>query len=712
MFGFRSVLVAVAGLFGASLLAVELPAIQLHSIFPPGGKAGSEVEVGITGAELEETAAMRFSHPGITAKLKAANRFVVAIAPDVPPGIYDARIVGLSGISNPRAFVVGDQPEIVKTKAGNTPESALELPLGSVFSGSVTAAANDYFKFAAQKGQRLLVECLARQIDSRLDPVLAVLDSSGRELEVSRKGGLLDFTAPGEGVYLVRLSDLSFGGDPEHFYRMSVATGPHIDFVFPLSGQPGVKSKFSLYGRNLPGGRLANVISSDGKPLEKLDVEIEPPAAGVYDSDGLTDLASADADGFSWRLKTSQGVSNPVFISLCPAPVTAEQKPNDQAAQAQKIAPPCEIDGQFLPPEAAHWFAFDAKKGDLWWIEVLSNRLDEHTDPLLVVQRGDADGQEAAAQEPPPVKKRFQTANNDPAYRLEVKEDGTYRVAVSDLFASTRPDPGKVFRLSMRKESPDFHLAAFVEPPPEKADDRVAVPNAALVRGGGTTAIRIVAFRHDNFDGAIDLSAEGLPAGVICAPTKILAGKNEGWLLLTGCEKPESWAGSIHIVGKARAGGNDLVHEARGGVIVWPVTDIGNDRVQTRLTRDVALAVSAKEAAPISVAPAEDKLWEAPVGGKLLIPLKITRRGEFKDALKLKGLGAPGLEALKEIEVAAGAGAATATIDLGAVKIPAGEHAIYFAAAARGKFRGKDVSTTIFSEAIRIAVKAPEPKLP
>ena len=134
---------------------------------------------------------------------------------------------------------------------------------------------------------------------------------------------------------------------------------------------------------------------------------------------------------------------------------------------------------------------------------------------------------------------------------------------------------------------------------------------------------------------------------------------------------------------------------------------------QARLTRDVVLAVSAKEAAPISVEPVEDKLWEAPVGGKLVIPLKVTRRGEFKDALKLKGFGAPGIEALAALDVAAGAGAATATIDLAAVKIPAGEHTIYFrAAAAKGKFRGKDVSTVIFSEPIRIAVKAPEPKAP
>ena len=249
-----------------------------------------------------------------------------------------------------------------------------------------------------------------------------------------------------------------------------------------------------------------------------------------------------------------------------------------------------------------------------------------------------------------------------------------------------------------------------MEPPPEKADDRNAVPNAAFVRGGGTTAIRVEAFRRDGFGGDIELGAEGLPAGVTCVPTTILAGKNDGWLLLTAGEKPGTWAGAIRIVGRAKAGGKDLVRAARGAAILWAVVETRETPPQARLTREVALAVSAKEAAPISVESAEDKVWEAPAGGKLVIPLKVARSAEFKDALKLKGFGAPGIETLAVLDVAAGATAATATIDLGAVKIPAGEHTIYFQGAAKGRFRGKEVTPAIFSAPIRIAVKAPEPK--
>src|SRR5882724_7718414 len=103
---------------GASLLAVrawavELPVIRLDTVFPPGGKAGSEVDVAITGADLDEAKELHFSNPGITAKPKD-KRFAVKIAPNVRPGIYDVRVAGLLGISNPRAFVVSDLPQAIK----------------------------------------------------------------------------------------------------------------------------------------------------------------------------------------------------------------------------------------------------------------------------------------------------------------------------------------------------------------------------------------------------------------------------------------------------------------------------------------------------------------------------------------------------------------------------------------------------------------------
>src|SRR5439155_15206836 len=74
-------------------------------------------------------------------------------------------------------------------------------------------------------------------------------------------------------------------------------------------------------------------------------------------------------------------------IGFATGPVVTEQSPNDLAAQAQKISPPCEYVGQFFPPGDRDWVTFEAKKGDVYWVEVFSQRLGLPTDPFVLIQR-------------------------------------------------------------------------------------------------------------------------------------------------------------------------------------------------------------------------------------------------------------------------------------------------------------------------------------
>jgi hypothetical protein len=699
---------ALALLWFTHGLAAELPVARLDTIFPPGGQAGKEVPVAITGADLEEAKVLQFSSPGITAEPKDKG-FVVKIAPDVRPGIYDVRAAGLFGLSNPRAFVVGDLPQTTKAKANSSVETALDLPIDSTIAGTATASAADYYKFKAKKGQRLFMECDAADIDSRMAPLLTVLDTAGHILETSPHEGFLDFTAPADGSYLLKLHDIAFGGGPEFLFRLTLTAGPHLDFVLPPCSPPGTKGKFTLYGRNLSGSTPANLTGHDGKPLEKLEVEIDVPSTVDAHADGLSKPAAAAIDGFSYRL-SSPHASNPVFIGFTREPIVAEHEPNNDPGHAQKLTPPCEVTGQFFPAGDADVYTFDAKKGEVWWIEVISQRLGLPTNPFVLIQRDTADVQEAYGADTNLGGTRFSTTSNDPAFRFEVKDDGAYRVSVRDLFGNARHDPRNVYRLAIRKESPDFRLLTVAEAPPEKKDDRKAGPFATLLRADGTIGIRVLAFRRDGFAGDIELHAEDLPPGVTCAPTTIPSGANEGVVLLTSCEKPQNWAGAIRIVGKAKIGDKEQTHQARGGAILWPVTDATTEAPHPRLARDIGFAVTAADSSPVSVVAADDKRWEIPAGGKIEIPLKIARHGEFKEGLKLKAMGAPGLEPAKEIDIAADAKTAVATIDLATAKIPASEYTIHFEAVTKGKFRGKDVTTTVYSAPIRIAVQPAPPK--
>src|SRR4029434_7198242 len=126
------------------------------------------------------------------------------------------------------------------------------------------------------------------EIDSRLTPVIAVLDQGARELAENRRGAPLDFTAPSDGPFHVRLHDLTYGGGPEYFYRLTVSSAPRLDFIVPPSAPAGTRSKFTLLGRNLPGGTPANLATVEWEPLEKLELEIDVRGAAVCHRDGVT----------------------------------------------------------------------------------------------------------------------------------------------------------------------------------------------------------------------------------------------------------------------------------------------------------------------------------------------------------------------------------------------------------------------------------------
>src|SRR5437870_542130 len=130
-----SLLFLLTVLLGQGSLLAQLPLARLLTVFPPGGKVGSQFEVGLTGADLDEANQLHFSHTGITAKQKMgetnglpeADRFLVTIATNVSPGVYDARVVGRFGISNPRSFVVGDLPESIAATTNSSSANAAAI---------------------------------------------------------------------------------------------------------------------------------------------------------------------------------------------------------------------------------------------------------------------------------------------------------------------------------------------------------------------------------------------------------------------------------------------------------------------------------------------------------------------------------------------------------------------------------------------------------
>jgi hypothetical protein len=699
--------IRLAALTAIALLAVapsvraqpnSLPVAQLTSIFPFGGKPSSTLEVTLGGADLDELTELHFSHPGITAKPKmgpsmipgrgeepVANQFVVTIVGDVPRGMYEARAVGRFGISNPRFFLIDPREAVRETEPNDDRSKAQEIKLESHVFGTAEAEKSDYFKFAAKAGQRLLIECWAHRADSRLDATLVLFDSAGKELirnnDAYRRDPLIDFTAPADGEYTVQLYDFLYKGGAEYAYRLTLTAAPLIDFVFPPAGLAGSKGTYALYGRNLPGATVTETKGLDGRPLEKLEVQIELSADTRVQQRmpnySLVEPQDAGMDAFAYQLKSPQGESNAVPIFYATAPVVAEQEPNSAAAQSQKVSPPCEVVGQFNPRGDQDFVTFDAKKGETYFLEVYSERLGLSCDPYLLMQRvtknekGEESASDVAELDDPKLlpqdqrmQSNFDMSNGDMAYKLVAPEDGTYRVLVRDLCYQSRGSPHYLYRLAIRRPTPDFRLVAVSEPPRNPQNNNQANLYSPLLHRGGTQALRVYVLRQDDFEGEINVAVEGLPPGVTCPPITIGPMINLGVLVLAAADDAPAWSGPIRIVGKASVNGTEVVREARGGSLVWGSNDRNQQPIRARMTEGIAIAVSDKETAAAKIELGGGGVLETSLAGKLSIPVKVTRRGDFKGNLKLNDEAMPREIRINDVDVGGGAGEATVTLDV------------------------------------------------
>jgi hypothetical protein len=271
--------------------------------------------------------------------------------------------------------------------------------------------------------------------------------------------------------------------------------------------------------------------------------------------------------------------------------------------------------------------------------------------------------------------------------KVEIKEDGTYRVQVRDLFGGTRSDPNNTYRLIVRQAAPDFSLAAWAVHMTLRNGDRNALSKPIALRGGAAMAFEVVAIRRDGFDDEIQLEMEGLPPGVSATGLKIAKGKSVGMMIISAADTAKPAATVAKLIGRAKINGAEVRREGRLASMEWPVKDAKHEIPSPRLMADIPVSVTDSELAPVTIAAAENKVWQAKVGETLKIPLKLTWRNEFTGtSIKMRAYGA-GFEGLKEIDIPVKAATHELVLDLAALKVPAGDHALALYGIGVSKYR-------------------------
>jgi hypothetical protein len=438
----------------------------------------------------------------------SAAKVQVSVPADAPVGVYAARVASTNGVSSPVLFMVDDLSSVADRGTNTSAATAQPLAWPVAVDGAAAALGFKVYRVTVRPGERLAIEVVARRLNSKLDPVLRLLDLKGRELAFSDdESGLggdcrLAHTFATGGDYLIELRDVNFAGGSDYRFRLRVGDFPLASLPFPAAVKAGAKGSFVFVGPHVD--KLPSVSAS--APAEAMRLALSAKFPGG---------------------KSSTFAS----VLVTDTPEFADTEPNDSAETATPFTLPAGLSGRFLKPQDRDFWKFDAKKGQRVLFTAQTRSLGSASEVMF--QLRDAKGTAIASSSP-----------NDPgegSVTNTIPADGTYFLVVDELIR--RGGPQHAYRVEAELLTPGFTLETEVE----KVE---AAP-------GGSFAVKVNVTRRD-FTGPITLAVVGLD-GVTLADEVIKEKATSGTLKVT---LPEgAIPGSLvhfRIYGKAKIGGSEV----------------------------------------------------------------------------------------------------------------------------------------------------------
>jgi hypothetical protein len=532
----------------AAATNIMSPEALLMNPAPLPGKAAAEVEKAEGTpkllARIEKRIAEYCDRPASVA-LAGLVFLEVTIAPDAPPGERELRLATLAGVSNPMVFHVGQLPEVRRKPMVTStyqvlgkeelalrrrPATEVEVRVSPpcTVNGQIASGEVNRYRFAARKGQQLVITTQARQlipyvadaVPGWFQPVLTLYDAHGKEVAYSddyrfNPDPTLFYQAPKDGEYVLAIHDSIYRGREDFVYRVTIGEVPFVTSIFPLGGQAGESAAIKMSGWNLGAA------------------ELTPPAKDT--GPGMYPLATSQAGFFSNRVP---------FI-LDTLTECLEKEPDNAGSRAQKVSLPVIVNGRINRSGDWDVFQFAGRADETIVAEVQARRLDSPLDSVLRLT--DAAGKLLALnddREDPAA--GINTHHADSYLMAKLPADGIYQVHLGD--AARQGGEEYAYRLRLSAPQPDFALRV--------------VPSSVGLRSKSSAAVSVHAIRKDGFTGPIKLALKNPPAG-FSASSVSLSGTQEVVRLtlktdLTSTKEPVR----LSIVGSASVQDREVVHAA------------------------------------------------------------------------------------------------------------------------------------------------------
>ncbi|MCX6368901.1 MAG: hypothetical protein NTX57_19645 [Armatimonadetes bacterium] len=193
-----------------------------------------------TGHDRASASALNRPNARLTFTSRTAGEYFLIVRDLRYAGSADHHYRLMTSTGKPSA---ASSPNLTEVEPSDTPKLAQTVTLPATIEGQLTSPIatvpdKDHFRFTATKGQVILMEVFAARQGSRLDGVLAVLNKDGGELasndDARGKDPFLAFTAPDNGEFIVRITDLNERSGPEFGYRLSL-TPAKPDFALTFA---------------------------------------------------------------------------------------------------------------------------------------------------------------------------------------------------------------------------------------------------------------------------------------------------------------------------------------------------------------------------------------------------------------------------------------------------------------------------------------------
>lgn len=638
---------------------------QLVKLMPNAATRGQTVRVTFAGQHLEPLTAVIADHPGVTTKpIPGTATADVTFPADTPAGTYKL------GVKTPAGeallpFTIDLFAGTTEHEPDDTLSSAQRITIPASIAGTLHRPGDlDFYRFTATAGQEVGVQV----VGTKTDPVIRLLNPAGHTLAEGTQG-LLGYTCPTAGDYLLVIHDRDYRGGADFTYRLHVGTVPVVTAIHPLGVQRGQTATIQL--------------------------------DGVFLSQHTATVKAADDAALGSRLPVSVTSSHGKVLGN--PMVTVGEFPEVLAGSANTLTIPSTGNGRLQQSGATDAWRFAAKQGQRLLVEVQARRIGSPLDSVIEIldEKGQpvprvtlrcqarayttfrdhdssvpgirleawselgvndylyADGELLridALPKNPDDDCRFYSFNNqrlgfldttprhhslgEPLYKVSIHPPGTkfppngYPVITLDYRNDDGgPNYGKDSRLffdpprdgtyqvrvsdARGEGGPNYGYRLTVRPPRPSFTVSLA-PQAPSVGKGSAATLTVTANRLDGYQGPIALKLENLPPGFSAPATTIPAEETRTSVALYAEPTADVPAKALplKLIARATIDGKEVVHEVAGGLP--KVVDPGD-----LLTRTDQQEITLKP------------------GGEVRLTATIERRNKFNGRVPLEVMGLP-----------------------------------------------------------------------